>query len=123
MTIRFRRLRIILLLLTIGWMIAELTSFQSSGQTRQKEDSFKRIIQPFIAENCLGCHNAKTKTGGLDLESFRSTEDILNNRELWERVTQKIRTGEMPPKSMPRPDEQQVKAVADWIEARFAGMD
>src|SRR5581483_988792 len=123
MTMKFRRLRIILLLLAIGCGIAELTSFQSSGQTRQKEDSFRRTIQPFIAENCLGCHNSKAKTGGLDLESFRSTEDVLNNRELWERVTQKIRSGEMPPRGMPRPDEQQIKAVTDWIEAQFARLD
>src|SRR6267378_2744614 len=51
------------------------------------------------------------------------TPFLLAKRELWERVETKLKTGEMPPKGLPRPDEQQIKAVTDWIDNEFAQAD
>ena len=78
-------------------------------------DTFTLTVQPFLAKNCTSCHNAALKTANLDLQSPQPTE--------WAKVLEKIRSGEMPPKSLPRPDPAQVTAVSKWIEAEFDRQD
>src|SRR5258707_14346734 len=65
--------------------------------------SFEKSIDPFLKSNCVLCHNAKLKVGGLNLEGYRDARSALKDREIWEKVVQKLRTGQMPPKGMPVP--------------------
>jgi hypothetical protein len=127
-----RLLRLLMFLLALGFFAAEHLTLPSAGQTRRKqtlpktavkEDSFRTTILPFITENCLTCHNARTQKGSLNLAAFRSTDDASRQRERWELIAQKIQTGEMPPKGMPRPDAEQVKAVSAWLDELFAKLD
>src|SRR5947208_677603 len=82
-------------------------------------DPFGQTIQPFMAKNCYGCHNPNLKTADLDLQSFKTVESVANDNATWTKVLQKIQSGEMPPKGLPRPDQQQVTAVTKWIESEF----
>ncbi|HWP45300.1 MAG TPA: DUF1592 domain-containing protein, partial [Blastocatellia bacterium] len=94
-------------------------------QARQdpQASGFDRSVQPFLSRHCHMCHNAELKTGGLDLEAYRTAESVARNREKWERVLQKLRGGEMPPEGMPRPGEEELKAVIGWIEGHFERLD
>ena len=68
---------------------------------------------------CVGCHNARTKTAGLDLASLdieNAPAAIRENAEVWEKVVRKLRTGAMPPAGMPRPDETAYDALASSLE-------
>src|SRR5690349_2793212 len=56
-----------------------------------------------INKYCVACHNQKTKTAGVALNSLdpsKPGEDAAT----WERVLRKVRRGEMPPAGLPRPD-------------------
>ena len=73
----------------------------------------KAVIQQY----CLACHNAKLKTAGLVLENA-DTAHIGEHPEIWEKVARTLRTGEMPPQLMPRPDKATyVSAVAELESA------
>ncbi len=96
---------------------------QSPGPARKPPPSFQRTVRPFLAKNCLFCHNAKLKTGNLNLEAYHTATEALQAREIWERVVQKLRAGEMPPEGRPRPNPAQVKAVTRWIETQYARID
>jgi mono/diheme cytochrome c family protein len=85
--------------------------------------NFEQSVKPFLAENCVACHNAKRSSGSLDLEQFKTAADIAEHRETWEHVVQKLQTGEMPPKGAPRPAEAEIKAVIGWLEKEFARLD
>jgi hypothetical protein len=52
--------------------------------------SFEKSIEPFLKNNCFQCHNAKLKVGGLTLEGYRDAKSALKDRELWEKVVQKL---------------------------------
>ncbi len=65
---------------------------------------FVKSIQPFFAKNCYSCHSAKLKTGGLNLEAYVNTASIAADPERFEKILQRLKAGEMPPKTMPRPD-------------------
>src|SRR6185503_661993 len=80
-------------------------------------------MQPFLATHCYGCHNAELKTGGLNLEAFQTAAAVIQNREKWEDVLLKIRTGEMPPKGMLRPKEAELKRVIQVLENLFEQAD
>jgi hypothetical protein len=71
-------------------------------------------VQTFLRSNCAACHSAANKTADLDVESLAGAPVKLD-LETWENIALKIRTGEMPPKGFPRPDEAAAKAVAEAI--------
>jgi mono/diheme cytochrome c family protein len=116
-----RALRLILLALPLLWLVWDVPAPQA--QQAPGGTAFDQTIQPFLAENCYGCHNARNASGGLNLTDFRSATALTEKREEWELVLLKLQTGEMPPKSAPRPDPAEVKTVVTWIEREFARAD
>ena len=80
----------------------------------QSEDA----IRLFLAQHCLTCHNARS--GRLNLEALPPLPD---NRAKWELVLQKLESGEMPPKGLPRPTDADRKAAAQWIHTQFDRAD
>jgi hypothetical protein len=52
---------------------------------------------------CVSCHNARTKTAGLALDTL-DIADVGDRAEVWEKVVRKLRAGLMPPPGAPRPD-------------------
>ncbi|MEP7274138.1 MAG: DUF1587 domain-containing protein, partial [Acidobacteriota bacterium] len=85
--------------------------------------AFAKSIQPFFADHCYACHNAEQKSGGLNLEVYRTASSVSESREVWENVLQRLQTGQMPPKGMPRPDRAALEMVTRWIELEFARSD
>jgi ankyrin repeat protein len=68
-----------------------------------------------IKRNCISCHNAERKTGGLVLEGL----DLANvgaNAAIWEKVATKLRTEEMPPPGLRRPDHATYIQVTGQLE-------
>ena len=68
-----------------------------------------------IDKYCVTCHNAKLKTAGLQLDSADLAR-IGDHADLWEKVARKLRTGEMPPAGLPRPDKATYARVATELE-------
>src|ERR1044071_550176 len=60
-------------------------------------------LRAFVSTYCTGCHNDRQRTGGMSL-SDPALVDPGAHPELWEKILQKISTGQMPPAKMPRPD-------------------
>jgi mono/diheme cytochrome c family protein len=77
---------------------------------------FAKTVRPFLDKTCVGCHNAKLQSGSLDLQSPAAIEALDSNPERWERLRQRLVSGEMPPKPLPRPKPADVQAVAKWID-------
>lgn len=116
---------LIRILVVAGFAAGYLTFSLTAGRAQKNEgaDGFKKIAAPYLSSNCYMCHNAQAKSGGLDLEAFKTTDAILKDRAVWEHVLQKVRTGEMPPKGMPRPEAAETKAFLGWVEGEFERAD
>lgn len=71
-----------------------------------------------ITRYCLGCHNARTKSGGFVLEGLDPTR-AADHAEAWEKVVRKLRGGLMPPAGRPRPDEATYTHLRTAIETRL----
>jgi len=96
---------------------------QSAQKAQSASSDFGKSVLPFLVENCYACHNARRKSGELNLEQYKTAASMARERETWEHVLQKLQTGEMPPQGAPRPDAAELKAVVSWIEKEFARAD
>jgi hypothetical protein len=63
------------------------------------------------------------KAGGLVLDAYARSKNPLKDRDLWEKVVQKLRTGQMPPKGLPVPPAADVAEVTGWFDVQFARLD
>ncbi|MEO8126905.1 MAG: DUF1592 domain-containing protein [Bryobacteraceae bacterium] len=77
----------------------------------------------FVQKSCVGCHNASVKSGDVDLKSLHSANTFDQDREIWEKVVDKLKTGQMPPPGVPHPPEAATKSVTHWIETEFDRLD
>src|SRR4051812_49421897 len=68
-----------------------------------------------LTRYCVTCHNDKLKTAGLVIDPS-GTSNVPAGADVWEKVIRKLRTGQMPPPGRPRPDNQQVQALATYLE-------
>ena len=120
------RSRILLALpISLAPLMALALILPSGGQTGPKQNAptFAQATGTFFAQSCTSCHNPKSKAGKLDLLALQGPDSVAKNRETWESVLRKIRTGEMPPPGSPRPTPAAIKTVTLGIEAEFERAD
>lgn len=68
-----------------------------------------------LQQYCQGCHNKKQATAGIALDALDLT-DVGGSAHAWEKVLRKVRTGEMPPPGLPRPNKTAASSFAVWLE-------
>ena len=83
---------------------------------------FAKHVLPVIGTTCTGCHNDQLASGSLNLRSFL-TPGSLQDRTQWEAILQKLRSGEMPPKGIPRPSEATIDALITYVQGEFEKAD
>ncbi|MFH5802822.1 DUF1592 domain-containing protein [Alienimonas sp. DA493] len=76
-------------------------------------------VAALLEQACLDCHAGPAAEGGLDLAAA-DPHDPAADAAVWEAVVRRVRTGQMPPAEMPRPD---AAAVAAALGALESGLD
>lgn len=86
-------------------LVLTLTHAATRGQalTPPSPDAAPRTVDRYVETHCLSCHNDRARVGGFSLTGARAS-DAAQHPEIWEPVLHKLRTGQMPPASRPRPD-------------------
>src|SRR5688572_29240815 len=67
---------------------------------------------------CVTCHNQKSKTAGLTLDTL-NLQDVPAHADTWEAVVRRLRTGTMPPVNMPRPDGKRSATLVQFLEGEL----
>lgn len=111
--------------LTRFLVILPLLACLSSGATPPADTAaFHSTVQPLLSNYCYTCHNAKVQSGGLNLQLLSSAATAAQNRAPWDKILDKLRTGQMPPPGVPsRPSVSDVKAASVWITSEFDRQD
>ena len=76
--------------------------------------------QAFLDQHCVKCHAGEKAKGDFRIAELTLDFSVKKNRSLWEKVHQQITSGEMPPKTRPRPDEKASRTLTDWIVKQSA---
>src|SRR5436853_2351500 len=79
--------------------------------------TFENTVQPVLSKACTPCHNEQLASGGLNIAGFTKVSSLTSDRPGWDRILDKLRAGEMPPKPMPRPKE--LDAVIQFLQGEF----
>src|SRR3954462_6564296 len=82
--------------------------------------TFETDVKPVLTNTCASCHNQKLATAGLNVNAFMDPATILTKREGWERILAKMRSGEMPPKGIPKPP---VEPFVNFVQGEFDKAD
>ena len=108
--------------LSLGLLAAILALLISPtpGLSATSSDTYQKTVQPVLAKNCYGCHNASLKTADLDLAQFKTNPSVADHTDTWEKVAERMANGTMPPKGMPRPPREQIEAITTWIHGEVA---
>ncbi|MGA2724113.1 MAG: DUF1592 domain-containing protein [Bryobacteraceae bacterium] len=85
-------------------------------------DSFEKAVSPLLENTCSQCHNGQFASGGFDAAAFLEPGSLVSKREGWERILQKLRAGEMPPKGVPR-DQAEIDTLVKFVQGEFARAD
>ena len=81
-------------------------------------DHYKEQIRPFLVRHCQGCHGGKKPKGDFHLDLLTWDFHQRANVERRRIVLKRLKAGEMPPKSKPRPPERDLQTLCDWVAAR-----
>jgi hypothetical protein len=111
-------LRLALLLLATE---GSLLRTQAAAVT-QGEDAFTKSVQPILKEFCITCHSTEKQKGDLDLERFKSLDQIRREPSVWEHALEQIRDKEMPPRDKPKPTPQQFQVLTEWMQSTLDGI-
>ena len=80
------------------------------------EERFAATVRPFLAANCLACHDRATRKGDLDLEQYRTVESVTRDLDQWVAVLDQVRSKAMPPaKAKVHPTVDDRRSLVDWI--------
>ncbi len=74
-------------------------------------------VAPFLDKNCVECHDADARKGGLDLTALKSDLTDARSFETWVKIFDRTASGEMPPKKKARPDAAQQAAYLGDLSA------
>jgi mono/diheme cytochrome c family protein len=96
-------------------LVASLAVLQNRavGQTPAKDgpDQYRAMLNTY----CVGCHNARTKTGGLALDGL-DLQAAADDAQIWEKALRKLRGRLMPPPGSPQPSQKDIDSFTAWVE-------
>ena len=69
----------------------------------------------FLKQYCVTCHSDKLRTAGFSLENV-NLSDVTQSGESLEKVVRQLRSGSMPPPSMPKPAKGKLQTFAASLE-------
>ncbi len=71
--------------------------------------------QALLKQYCSGCHNNRLKTAGVSVEGLDLTS-VGGKAEVLEKILRKVKSGQMPPAGLPRPQAAAVASFSKWLE-------
>ena len=77
----------------------------------------------FLEESCVGCHDAAVRKGGLDVTALKFDTSDPANFARWVAIHDRVRDGEMPPKSAGPLDPDDQRGFLAALSDRLAAAD
>jgi len=84
--------------------------------------AFNAATKSLFDYTCGECHNSTELAGGLDVALYSSPESLTTDPDRWELILAKLKSGEMPPAEVERP-EADIKTLVSFLETEFARAD
>ncbi len=85
----------------------------------EAKKQFADSLAPLFKAHCTACHMGEEPTGGMAFDALFKALDVASDREQWDKIAQKLHSGEMPPEGEePLVDGDRAK-LTGWIDAEL----
>jgi len=84
-------------------------------------EAFTAATKTLFEDTCSECHNSTDLAGGLDVALYGSV-DSLADRDRWDAILTKLKSQEMPPEDVLRP-EAEIGTLVKFLESEFTRAD
>ncbi len=84
------------------------------AQTPAAPDPHRAMLTTY----CVGCHNSRTKIGGLALDAA-NLQSPADDAQTWEKALRKLRGHLMPPPGAPQPPQKDIDSLVSWLETNL----
>jgi hypothetical protein len=88
--------------------------FISSSLTATADD-YSQVVQPFLKQHCVGCHDHVTNETGFSLQAATADFTANSSSDLWLRILDQLTFRNMPPEEEEQPSGLEVAKVTGWI--------
>ena len=78
---------------------------------------FQKTVQPFLEKHCYDCHDDQDSEGNVRLDVLTTEDSLVKGIPTLEKAIKMLEARKMPPKTEPRPTEDEYQAVTSWIGA------
>ncbi len=83
------------------------------------ETKFEGGVASVIASHCMECHGEKKQKGSIDFSNLKTTDAAMKRWDVWRKVAEQVRAGEMPPDDEPPLEPAEKQALLGWIGETF----
>ncbi len=73
------------------------TSFCQEPNEQTINRTWTERVVPILETSCIDCHAGPAAEGSLDLEAYRSIEDVVADKRVWRNIATRVRDHQMPP--------------------------
>jgi uncharacterized protein DUF1592/uncharacterized protein DUF1588/uncharacterized protein DUF1585/uncharacterized protein DUF1587/uncharacterized protein DUF1595 len=70
--------------------------------------------QAMLRQYCQKCHGGTARVGGFNLSQIENPESLFSAATTWNKLTLRVRNGEMPPKGQPAPAREEWEPFLNW---------
>jgi mono/diheme cytochrome c family protein len=111
--------------LFLGMLMLHPGSGASQAPASKKDTAgptadFVKDIEPILAKYCTACHGGARPKAGMSL-GFNSMTEAGKKPQIWEKVAEQLRAGEMPPSGRPRPSAKELELLVGWLQNDMLG--
>jgi len=78
-------------------------------------DDYSQVVQPFLKEHCVRCHDGETKENGFSMQVATADFTVKSSSDFWLRVLDQLTFKNMPPEEEEQPSGLEVAQVTEWI--------
>ncbi len=87
------------------------------------ETGFAKDVAPLVKTYCAGCHAGAKPAADIALDKYPTVAAVLKNRNVWEKVSQNLSSGHMPPAGSPQPKQGERDRIMGWIDSTLSQAD
>ncbi len=88
----------------------------AGGAPAAETPSYQKDLLPLLQEYCWDCHGDGAKKGGLSLDGYQTSDDLLKDRKVWEGVMYHLEQSLMPPANRDQPEPEARAQMVKWID-------
>lgn len=102
-----------------GMQFVQAATQYDDPPTALEHEDINGITHSFFRDHCLDCHGETNAEGELRLDQLEADLAMPDTFRRWQQILERVKSGEMPPTTEPRPQPQQVTDFVMQLTARL----